>query len=491
MLWAVLFVSTQNNKHIWREPTGMHQGAQTDRACIAYNYYSESMNFFKPRVSEKRAHDGICGLEFPVVNYTAACLYKLLGFRDFWYRALMFLIATLGVLYGAKLMYRQHTGLAISLPLLFIWMASPVLLFYSISYLPDMAAMSFCILGIYFLQKSYHQHLKPQSAFYFFVFFVCLSGLIKITYLLYPVAFIAAVFLKSKIKPEKKTPFTKYLIGLIIALIPVGLWYFYANRLTAYTGNMHFLQHSNPPQNISEFFKNISYTFQTWGFQLYPPVLLYGLLFLFTLVAFLSLRKQTLWALFYLFSMAGVFAVLVLFSRQFLYHDYYLILFYPLFFTGFFLTSIFLKGISKKFPKTALVFPIVLLSGMVAVFFHANKNTIGRFEKGNYLNQVVFDGVENYTLYQKEINKVIPPKAMVLSAFDPQPNATLYLLKHPGVRIFNDFDTTLVNDIIQKIPCDYFVINDLKLWNQKYAPALKVKLKPLWSKENIHIFRRE
>ena len=55
---------------------GMHQGAQADRASVAWNFWYESMNFFEPRVMENRAAEGIAGMEFPIIPYLVALLYK-------------------------------------------------------------------------------------------------------------------------------------------------------------------------------------------------------------------------------------------------------------------------------------------------------------------------------------------------------------------------------------------------------------------------------
>ena len=75
-------------------PFGMHQGAQADRASIAFNYARESMNFLEPRVMENRSMHGITGMEFPIVAYATALLYKIFDYNPFFYRlieALLFL----------------------------------------------------------------------------------------------------------------------------------------------------------------------------------------------------------------------------------------------------------------------------------------------------------------------------------------------------------------------------------------------------------------
>lgn len=488
-LWFVLFFSTQNNKHIWREPTGMHQGAQTDRACIAYNYYSESMNFFKPRVAEKRAHDGICGMEFPVLNYTAACLYKVFGFHDFWYRLILFVMCSFGILYAINIFRDHKIPIGVALPLLFLWFCSPILLFYSVSYLPDAAAMSLTLVALFFMFRFNFSENKRPNDFIKILIFISLSGLIKITYLLFPMAFIFTVFLSRYFKNTKKNLFLHFSIAFMIAVLPIVLWYSYSGRLTAFTGNGHFLQKINPPDNLPEFFDNLKYSFECWGFQLYPAKIFFIFIGLFTVVVILNFKKQKFLSLFYLSSMIGVIGVLCLFSRQFKHHDYYFNIFYPLLFIGFLLTALVLKPMVYKKKYFVVGLNVFLLPLLLYHFFHANRSTIGRFETGNYLNQVVFSGIENYTKYEKEIQNKIPVGEKVLSAFDPQPNATLYLIKRSGVRVFNDFDTLTTRKIIEITQYKYYLINDSQLWNQKYMPHLHLKLDLLWHKANIWLYQ--
>ena len=57
--------------------------AMCDRGSIARNYAQEEMNLFLPRVHETKEGDGITGLEFPIMNYGAAVLYKIFPFSCF------------------------------------------------------------------------------------------------------------------------------------------------------------------------------------------------------------------------------------------------------------------------------------------------------------------------------------------------------------------------------------------------------------------------
>ncbi len=62
-----------------KRPQSVHQWAQCDRASVALNYAQESMNLFLPRVHDMNNRTGITGMEFPLMNYLAAILYKFFG----------------------------------------------------------------------------------------------------------------------------------------------------------------------------------------------------------------------------------------------------------------------------------------------------------------------------------------------------------------------------------------------------------------------------
>lgn len=81
---------------ILMRPHGIHIWRQCDCAQFALNYYTESMNFFEPRLSWCTGNDGKMGSEFPIIYYSAALLYKVFGVHDYFIRfinLLFFLLA--------------------------------------------------------------------------------------------------------------------------------------------------------------------------------------------------------------------------------------------------------------------------------------------------------------------------------------------------------------------------------------------------------------
>jgi hypothetical protein len=75
--------------HIEKRPCSVHIWAQCARASVALNYYKTDMNFFKPHIHKYLNGEGITGLEFPLVNYIPAVLYKLFGFNEAYYRGFL------------------------------------------------------------------------------------------------------------------------------------------------------------------------------------------------------------------------------------------------------------------------------------------------------------------------------------------------------------------------------------------------------------------
>lgn len=477
--WIALIFASGLYKYFNKSPDGMHQGAQADRACVAYNYYHESMDFFRPRVSENRAAEGVAGMEFPAMNYSAALLYRLFGPHEFLYRGLMFLMVTLGV-YSAFLITSFFIQRTLSrLVLVYAWFLSPIFLFYSNSFIPDPAALALTMAAIYQFFRIYFRIRIGQSTFLYLVF-ISLAGLLKVTFL---IAHFSIVFIWLAGRYYPKYADGKLVISeikwylLLIPFIPAILWYMYAAKLTQSTGNVHFLQQINPAHSLRELADNIAFSWNTWQPSLYTYYTLLAILILFTL----SFSRQRLaapilsWMALLLFM--GFMAVFVLFNVQFRYHDYYYFLLYPaVFFMLLFLQQIHLE--SRQFFGGLI--PIVLLVGFycmpIVQFNNSSQNLEARYTKGNYYHQIAFPEADFYTKdLRDKINKEIPENIEIVSAFDASPNTSLYLLRRRGVRIANDFNPQMAAGIIKSKNLQYILINDSLRWEQQYDTAMHMQ----------------
>lgn len=439
-------------------PYGMHQGAQADRACIALNYFQESMNFFLPRVMENRAADGICGLEFPILPYITACLYKVFGFHDVIYRLLLLTLWFFGQRAAWKMSSLIIPKLTHRAFFHFLWTSSPLLFFYSFNFLPDIAALSFSLIAWHHFFEFKNGKLINHN-FHLFLLFSALSGLLKVTFL---INFIAAIIIQWK---QLNIPSR---LKLLLPVLAVGTWYFYSAQLTKSTYNLHFLQQMNPPSSMAELIENSRYALDTWMDQIYPR----NFLLVFVIIMLISAqqfnRQSDLLKISGLL-FGGFLSVFLLFNRQFRFHDYYFIQAFPFIFFG--LLYLYETHLKNKLIYTGLISILALVGLFITPFYqfsHA-KNIVRRtLTPKDYYNQSFFQDFTSFEKTKRVLDSIDPTrKKEIIFAFDPTPNTSLYLLQRQGIRLASDFDSTLCSQIIQeKLKKDpstlqYLIIQDL------------------------------
>ncbi|MBL7811972.1 MAG: hypothetical protein JNL57_07075 [Bacteroidetes bacterium] len=470
--WLLLCSSLGFWKNLQKPPYSMHQGAQADRACVAWNYYHESMNFFLPRVMESRAWDGIAGMEFPALPYTSALLYKIFGFHDGIYRAVMWFIVSFGV-YAAWLI----TGFFVRrnlnrLLLVYGWYLSPVLVFYTPNFLPDPAALSFSMLAWYFFFRFYFQ-IQIRKSLWLYTLFISLAGLIKVSFLITHFAIFGLCVLP--LIPRLKLPLSvpvkpRHVLWFIVPLACVGSWYSYSAALTRKTWNVHFLQQPNPAKSWAQLTDNTAYAFNTWYDSIYAGYLLYFVIAFILITIVIHYRKNPLIAAISGFLFLGFAAAFILFNTQFRYHDYYFILLFPFLFFGLLLMQ-------QTFVENRTVFiglvPIILMLGFyyfpIRNFFHSRHMQDRKYGENDYYNQALIHNYSAYDSMAMYLNKNIPANSRIMLAFDPSPNTGLYLLQRKGVRIATDFPAELAQSIAAEHHIKYVVINDSALWNKNFT----------------------
>ena len=480
---------------------GMHQGAQADRACVAWNFWHESMNFLQPRVMENRAAEGIAGMEFPIIPYLTAIIYHIVGFKPIVYRILVGSTVTYGMWAAWRILSLHIPRNSSKLALLGIYYLSPTFVFYTWNFLADPVALSLSMIAMYhWIQWQFH--LNAKTNWWLYILFITLSGLIKVSFLIVHFA-IAIVLLMQTRKNNAnviKTSDNSYQIlddndalnlpkphwiTLLIPFIPITLWYRYANYLTNSTYNTHFLQKINPSKSLSEFIQVTEYSLNTWKDSLYVTWCIAGILivWLYTIIknrASLTLIEQlSLW-LFLGFS--GLF---VLFHLQFRYHDYYFLTTWPfIFFAILSLQQRYLNGkiLLQGTPAIATMLGLWIIP--FVSFGHASRMLHHRFTPNDYYCQNVITDIRDLQNLGQWLQNNNPQDLEVFVAFDPSPNTALYALQTKGVRLAPDYMTDLAKGIFsqksQVIPSDYpwkskgrklgFVVtNDPQRWFKDYA----------------------
>lgn len=490
--WILISFAFNQFSILKKYPEGIHQQSQTDRACIALNYYQVSMNFFEPRVSETRQSDGIVGLEFPIIPYLSAIGFKIFGPHHFIFRLITFLIVTFGV-YAVWLI----TGFFIRkwfwrLSVVLIWYCSPILVFYTANFVPDPAAMSFSMIGWYFFMKFIFR-FNIGSSFLWMIFFFTLSGLLKITFLINYLAVISVLFLPFFRNNLKLAPVTRSIKNIALLIAPfliVSAWYVYTTYLNSTYGNPHFLGSTYPAKNIQDFFQKTYAAFHSWGNSLYKSSSWIVFILLFVYAGLQTKIIGNLTGLIALILIGGSGAVFVLFNNQFQYHDYYFCIFYPaLFFAILFVQQTLVEG-KQIFLGT---FQIASVVGFVALFFINFNQTRTmqnrRYTEKDYYYQNVIPDIAFLQDFKDSINAKIPKNEEIIVAYDQTPNGILYNLQRRGYRVYYDFNSGLINELTQKYPAKYLFINDIQHWNKNHDSAFQFKKELIVQKRNLYVYR--
>lgn len=491
LLWLILSIYLGLFKTMPKSPESVHQGAQCDRACVAWNYYHEDMNFLLPRVSEDRQSEGITGMEFPIIPYTAAFLYKVFGPHDFIYRLLLYLLVSAGVFHAWKI-----TGLFIQRPihrllLVMGWYCSPILVFYTPNFLADAAAMSFVMMAWYHLLMRVYG-IEPARHLRWFILWMSMAGLLKISFLIYGIAAILLLFLWRffKNQPLQVVVRLRELALLLLPFLPAAGWYTYSGMLTRKTSNMHFLQSANPAQSLAEFLENSQNAINNWQESLYISGFFTAFMVILLILLLTRMRDALLPGLSSGIMLLGFGGIWVLFNRQFLYHDYYFILLYPAIFFGW----LFIQQLFQE-QRTVLMGCVPVAMGIAFWIIpilnagHAAHMMNRRYSTGDYYHQNAFTEADELILQADTLGKVIPDGARVFYAFDNTPNTALYLLKKRGVRISRDFGPEITADILAKSRAQFLILNDTALWFNRYEPLLKTGARDVYHQKNTHVYR--
>ncbi|MCO5247498.1 MAG: hypothetical protein M9887_00895 [Chitinophagales bacterium] len=320
-------------------PNGIHEWAQADRLALAYGYYDNGMNFFKPTTFSQFSKDGVTGVEFPIQAYLTALLSKFIG-RD----ALSIVFKSLNislVLSGIILLFsliREFTNNTLSsiFPLSFL-LFSPVFLFYTCNYLADSVSAIWVMVAMTLFLQAWM--LGKYKRKYFGAIIFTFAALIKTSSTLYFIGFVFYDLLRFFF--EKKGSFKKerkYFLIVFTGFALIVGYFFYNDYLNiTYDSNLFLLHILLPTKDMLLYLLN----------DRLPNVLLqeyffyHSYWFIILVVVLSYFKKSKLSLKIYLplcvILLIGVFIVSYLMGAQFIDHDYYVIaIFFPWIYLSFF-----------------------------------------------------------------------------------------------------------------------------------------------------------
>jgi hypothetical protein len=429
---VAIFFAFRFQEIMFLRPQSVHQWRQTDSASYAYNYFLNDAPFLLPEVMTLLGENGRVISEFPILYYIAGQLYKIFGFQEWILRILTFSTFVFGLFSLFKLGKRffREKNYAFVAPLMLL--ASPMLSYYALNFLPNVPGLSLSFIAWYFffsfLEKrdfrnflycsiaaTFATLLKPVEIFNFlimlFILFLenwNLLGLIK--------------------KQYEKSLLVKILLTSILVFLINFAWIKYAQYYAdtyGYHGNLLGILPITT-MTSSEVSETIRLFKVKWLYQIYHPMIFVFLaaINIFNLLFFKRIQRNI--ALIWLLITLSQIVYALLFFQVFYHHDYYWI---NSFVWVVFSLFCFIQ-IIESFDFSWLKIPVSIFFFALIVFGLKHSRHIIYERYFGVLREESRTGLMNISPYLRSIG--IQANDRVVSVPDFSPNISLYLMGQKG-----------------------------------------------------------
>lgn len=328
LVLIVLLSAAMHFKHFSEDLTSIHVWRQTQTQSTIVNFYEENMNIFKPLKNDRGDGDGLFRMEFPLMQWLVACIYKVLGNHIIITRLFMFVTGLLSLLGMYRMLQTLFENKIIALVGAWTFNFSPCFYYYTINPLPDNFALCCAIWGIVFFFNWYKRrvdYLLLSSGLLLSIGALC--KLPFILYLVVPLTYFLICIVKRGI--SKRIIFNTLMI-LSFMILPLA-WYI--SVVPQWNGNGIVNGILDSRISISEYLDYLQHNL----ISTLPELLLnYGSVPFFLLGFFFTYKNKTykhsLFPVFIVWSIAILAYFFFELNMIAKIHDYYLFPFYPLLF---------------------------------------------------------------------------------------------------------------------------------------------------------------
>ncbi len=223
MLSTIIVISAlMHFQHFSKDLMGLHVWRQTQTQSTIQNFYEEDMTIFNPRRNDRGDSEGIFRMEFPLMQWMIACLYKIFGNHIIITRLFMFLVGITSVLGIYKLLDTLFQRPMLSSFGAWAFNFSPSFYYYTINPLPDNFALCCSIWGL----AMFFVWVKSKQSTYLIISSLLLSvgALCKLPFILYyivPVVYFSISIIRNGF--DKKIGIS-LLQGFGLSVLPLT-WY--------------------------------------------------------------------------------------------------------------------------------------------------------------------------------------------------------------------------------------------------------------------------
>ena len=438
---------------ICQRPQGEHIWAQIDRASMALTYHMDHPSFWLPRCHQATNNpEGITAGEFPFIPYTVSKFYDAFGFHEVYHRAFVLACFLMGAVCSFLIARKFIQHWFWSFFTAVIWLASPNIIYYSFSFLPDVVALSCILAATYFLIRNKDR----PSAFDLIIFcgIFSFSALIRISSIV-PILSIAAAFFLADYR--QKLPGLKYKLGFMVAcVIPLAVgyaWLSYADWILQHYHIFTFLLEPVPPRSQTELINGLR-SFISRIDYFYPKEF-FIVMMVATVAGLFRIRQSSRFLLLAaVFSYAGFVAMLFVLFTKGIEHTYYWVPFQvAVFFHVAWLAQLLVQVRIRLWVHVVFGLTVLVLINYHSI--HIAKNVEKRW---NYRKELY---TAYYTLEPQLAALGIGYDQRVITYNDPTYNNTLYLMNRKGWALDQDEGP----DHFQRAfnTCQYAILNDTTL----------------------------
>jgi 4-amino-4-deoxy-L-arabinose transferase-like glycosyltransferase len=194
---------------------------------VARNFYSGSMNIFKPEIDIFPW--ATFEPEFPIYQWTVAVFYRIFGLHESLGR-LFSILCGLGTIMFLYLLIKSLFNTRVALLGGAFYAVCPLVVYHDRTFMPESLMLMLSVGGIFF----FYRRLKTNNITFWVlsVLFIAGAFLVKITslFLIFPILFMAVQKYQKKIFRQ-----WDFLLFLIFIILPAFLWYYFPHREIALT----------------------------------------------------------------------------------------------------------------------------------------------------------------------------------------------------------------------------------------------------------------
>lgn len=442
---------------------GVHTWRQTQTQTVILNFANEDFNILNPRLNDLTYNNGLYRMEFPIMQWLIAGLYKIFGNHIIITRLFVFCVTIFSVYGIYKIATIITSNKLFGYILAWLFLFSPIIYYYSVNPIPDNMALCFSIWCIYFWVK----HLKSETKISFILscVFLAFSIALKLPFIIF-----GGMYLSKFLSNKRDFIFNlKYVFIPFLICLPSIIWYVLV--ISSWNGNGVVTGVFDNKINLFEFWD----IFQFNLFSTVPELLVNYATLPFFIIGFMILLKiinfknqiHTSFLLVSFFASFYFFYEINMITKV---HDYYLLPFLPLIF------SIVLVGIIYAVRSENVLIKYLLLLTIIICPITAYLRCNTRWN--------IYDPgtTKEYVIYKKKLQSVLPKNAKVIVDNDESNCINLYYLNRKGWGIQKN---TLTEDIlIERIKigathiCSDNDISKLPLV-KKYLDSLILEIPPL------------